>query len=106
MAIVGMVLSLSLLVGCGQKPAANATEAIEYAKQLDTAKQQSDYLVSQALALLNSKDYQEAAKTAQYVLSSVDTQSQPAKQVLEESKSRLASDAKAALGDSKEKIGL
>lgn len=102
------VIALAALLspGCGPKKAGNTTEAIERAKLLKSSQEQEQYLVSQAQSFLGSKDYQEASKTAQYVLSSIDTKSAGAKQVLEEAKRQLASDAQAAIGDAKKNLGL
>ena len=42
---------------------------------LKTPEEQANYLVSQAKAFMNSKEFAEATKTAQYVLSNVDSNS-------------------------------
>lgn len=110
-AIIGLSFLLGFpavfgLSGCGSKKAGNATEAIERAKLMHTPQEQSDYLLAQAHAFLSDKDYQEAAKTVQYVLSSVDASSTKAQQLLDETKRRLASDTQAAIGDAGKKMGL
>ena len=100
-AIAGLVV----LAGCS-KQATSSSEAIQHAKTLKTPEQQADYLVSQAQAFVNSEDHQEAIKTAQYVLSSVDAHSHAATDLLEEAKAKLAADAQAVIGDTKKLVGL
>jgi hypothetical protein len=105
--ILGIVaLPLLGLSGCGSRPAANATEAIQAARDLKTPEAQAEYLIAQAKTFLAAKDYQEAGKTAQYVLSSVDSQSEEAQQVLADAKLQVANDAQQAIGDAKQKLGL
>lgn len=87
---------LGALAGCS-KPAASSSEAIQHAQTLKTVEQQAEYLMSQAQAFVNSKDYQEAIKTSQYVLSSVDTRSQAATDLLAQAKAKLAADARAVI---------
>ncbi len=99
------IAGLGVLAGCSQQ-AASSSEAIQHAKTLKTPEQQADYLVSQAQAFVSSEDYQEAIKTAQYVLSSVDAHSQAATDLLEQAKAKLAADAQAVIGDTKKLVGL
>jgi len=94
---------LGVLAGCS-KQAASSSEAIQHAKTLKTPEQQANYLVSQTQAFVKSEDYQEAIKTAHYVLSSVDTHSHAATDLLEQANAKLAADAQAVLGD--KKVGL
>ncbi len=95
-----VMLSLVSVAGCG-KQAASSSEAIQHAKTLKTPERQADYLVSQAQAFVKSEDYQEAIKTAQYVVASVDARSQAAKGLLEQAQSKLAADAQAVVGHTK-----
>lgn len=99
------IAGLGVLAGCS-KQAASSSEAIEHAKTLKTPEQQADYLVSLAQAFVNSEDYQEAIKTAQYVLSSVDAHSQAATNLLEQAKAKLAADAQAVIDGTKNQVGL
>ena len=94
-----------LSAGCANR-ATSSSEAIQHAKTLRTAKQQADYLVAQAKEFLGVKDYQEAVKTTQYVLASIDVNSQPAKEVLEEAKQQLARDTQAVVRETEPHIGL
>jgi hypothetical protein len=100
------MVSLVLAAGCGKPAASSSSEAIQHARTLKTPEQQADYLVSRAQAFMNSKDYQEAVKTAQYVLASIDVNSQAAKELLEQAKTRLAADTKSVVDDTKKRLGL
>ena len=102
-------LALALIAvgtGCNRPNAGNATEAIQQARSLKTPQAQADYLLGQARLFLEAKDYQEATKTAQYVLSSVDSQSKEAEKILAAAKMQVANDAQQAIGDTKHKLGL
>ena len=90
-------IAASLFTGCAGR-ATSSSEAIQHAKALHTHQQQADYLVTQAKAFLAVKDYQEAVKTVQYVLASVDDHSEPARQVLEQANRQLARDTQVAVG--------
>lgn len=104
MAVVGLITGSAIIAGCGQK-AASASEAIQQAKTRKTSQEQADYLVSQARMFLNSKEYQEAVKSAQYVLSNIDANSPAAKDLLEQAKTKLASAAQGAVKDLKKQFG-
>jgi len=95
------IASLVIAAGCGKQAAASSSEAIQQARTLKTPGQQADYLVSQAQGFVKSEDYQEAIKTAQYVLSSVEPKSQAANDVLEQAKDHLAADVRAVVLDTK-----
>jgi hypothetical protein len=104
--VVLSVLAMVSLVAAGcAKRAASSSEAIEHAKTLTVPQEQVNYLVGQAQAFLSSKNYQEAIKTAQYVLSNVDANAQAAKDVLEKATQQLKRDAEQAAGDVKKKLG-
>jgi len=103
---IGMLLVIAALAGSAildgcTRQAASSSEAIEYAKTLRSAEQQSSYLVSQAQVFIDSQDYQEAIQTAQYVLSSVDPRSQSAMDLMGQAKAKLAADAQAVIGGTK-----
>jgi hypothetical protein len=104
LAVIAMA-GLGVLAGCS-KQAASSSEAIQHAKTLKTLEQQADYLVSRAQAFVNSEDYQEAIKTAQYVLSSVDAHSRAAADLLGQARAKLAADAQAVVDDAKKPAGL
>ena len=104
MAIVGLITGSAMVTGCAQK-AASSSEAIQHAKTLKTPQEQANYLISQAKAFLNSKQYQEAVKIAQHVLSNVDNNSQAAQDILAQAKTRLASAAQGAVQDLKKQFG-
>ncbi len=105
LAAIAITGFLGVLAGCS-KQAASSSEAIQHAKTLKTSEQQADYLVSQTRTFVNSENYQEAIKTAQYVLLSVDTHSHAATDLLEQAKAKLAADAQAVIGDRKKPVGL
>ena len=104
MTVVGLIATSAMLTGCAQK-AASSSDAIQHAKALKTPQEQANYLVSQAKAFLSSKEYQEAIKIAQHVLSNIDSNSQAAQDILERAKTQLASAAQGAVKDLKKQFG-
>ena len=102
---IALVMSSGLLLsGCAQQKAASSKEAIEAAKAIEAVEQKAAYLLNQARAFYNSKEFQEAVNTAQYILSYVDKNSQAARDLLEKAKAALASAAKTAAEDVKKKL--
>ena len=92
------------LMGCAQK-AASSSEAIELAKAKETVEQKVNYLVGQANAFVNSKEFDEAIKTAQYILSNLDKDSTAAQGIIEKAKEEMKKAAQAAVDDVKSKLG-
>ncbi len=93
------------LMGCTQK-AASSSEAIKQAETKQTVDEKVDYLVGQANAFINSQEFNEAIKTAQYILSNLDKDSEKAKSIIEKAKMELEATAKKAAGDMANKLGL
>lgn len=105
--ILIMVLSLVfglILTGCGAKKAESSREAISTAKTMETSEEKISYLVGQAKAFYNSKEFQGAVDIAQYLLRYVDKDSQAAKDLLQKAKDALTAQAKSAVEDAKKKI--
>ena len=102
---IALVAGSLMIVGCGQK-ATSSSEAIQHAQTLQTPQEQANYLISQAQAFLNSKHYQEATATAQYILANVDKNSQQAKELLQRAAQQAATGAQAAVKDAKKQLGL
>jgi len=102
------VFSLGV-IGCAEKRASSGKEAIEAAKSMETTEQKVSYLIGQAKAFYNSKEFQGAVDIAQYVLRYVDKDSLEAKDLLEKAKEALAAKAREVVGsatrDVKKKIG-
>jgi hypothetical protein len=98
-------IALSLIAGCAQK-AASSKDAIETSKTMQTIQQKADYLVGQANAFYNSKDFQQAIDIAQYVLANVDKDSVKAKDLIEKAKAELAKLGQQKLDEMKSKIGI
>ncbi|MFA4991252.1 MAG: tetratricopeptide repeat protein [Candidatus Omnitrophota bacterium] len=90
--------------GCGVKKSGSANEAIQYAQALKTVEEKADYLIGQARAFYNSKEFQQAIQAAQYVLSNLDKNSQPAKDLIEKAKAQLQAAAQKAAGDATNKL--
>ena len=70
-----IVLSLVLavgLTGCGVRKAASAQEAINRSKSIKTVDEKKDYLMKQAQAFFNVKDFKTSIDIAQYILRKVD----------------------------------
>lgn len=90
-------------VGC-TKVASSANEAIQNAQALPTIKEKADYLVKQAEAFYNSKEFKQAIDVAQYVLSNLDKNSQPAQSLIEKAKAQLQAAAQKAITDASNKL--
>ncbi len=91
------------LTGCVQK-AASSSEAIETAKAMETPEAKTNYLMQQARAFYNSKDFQEAINIAQHVLNYLDKDSQEAKDLIEKAKQKLSELAQQKTNELKSKI--
>ena len=83
------------LMGCAQQPkSANSGEAIKNADQLSTVQEKVNYLESEAKAFISQKRYDDALKTANYVLSKFQADAKEAQQIVERAKSELEALAK------------
>ncbi len=103
LAAVAIGVSLTV-IGCGPQKAASSKEAIDASKAMQTVQAKTDYLVQQAKAFYNSKDFQQAVDVAQYVLAYVDKDSQEAKTLLDKAKEQLAEMAKKQMDTLKSKM--
>ena len=99
--LAGCLVVALTLAGCGEKKVASSNEAIQTAKSMETAQEKVDYLIGQAKAFYNSKEFQGAVDIAQYILRYVDKDSQAAKDLLEKAKNQLTAAAKGAVEDVK-----
>jgi len=101
--MIALILITSLsIVGCGPKKEESSKAAIEVAKTMETLEEKANYLVGQAKAFYNSKQFQDSIDAAKYVLRYLDKESQAAKDLLEKAKEALAAkaqDAKKAILD-------
>ena len=101
--VLGIFVSLTA-AGCAQK-AANSQQAVQQSQQYQTVDEKVKYLVSQANQFLNSKEFNEAVSTAQYILSNLDKNSQEAKSILETAKAQLQQAAQGAVKDVSSALG-
>lgn len=101
--VICFACGMFLGTGCTKK-AATASEAIQNSQTLKTVEEKADYLMKQAEAFYNSKEFQQAIQTAQYVLSNLDKNSQPAKDLIEKAKAQLQAAAQKAMGDVSNKL--
>jgi len=90
-------------MGCTRK-AASSAEAIRQSETMQTAGQKADYLIGQANAFLSSRDYSEAIKTAQYVLSNLDQNSKEAKAILDKARNKLSEQVNSMMEDVKKSM--
>ena len=90
--------------GCGQR-AQNSSEAIELSKAKATVEAQAQFLVGQANSFVNSENFDEAIKTAKYILSKLDAQSPEAQSIIEKAKTEIKKLADAKLAEAKDKLG-
>ena len=93
------------LTGCAPQKAESPKVAITAAKAMETTQEQINYLMGQAKAFYNSKEFQGTVDIAQYVLRYLDKDSQAAKALLDKAKDALTAAAKGAAGDVKKKLG-
>ena len=105
--LLGVVVCLGfavlLNVGCTKK-AASVSEAIQNSQALKTVEEKANYLVKQAEAFYNSKEFKQAIESAQYVLNNLDKNSVAAKDLIAKAKAQLASAVQKAAGDVKTKL--
>jgi hypothetical protein len=101
--IVCFGLGLFLSAGCAKK-SSSSSEAIQNSESFKTVQEKVNYLIGQAKAFYNSKEYQKAVETAQYVLNKLDNTSQAAKDLIEKAKSQFQAAAGKAAGDVQNKL--
>ncbi len=97
-----MVLVFTLVVaGCSGKKAESSKAAISEAKTMQTTEEKVNYLVSQAKSFYNSKKFQDSIDIAQYVLRTLDKDSQAAKDLLQKAKDALKAQVQKVMEDAK-----
>ena len=97
--LIGLAVS-----GCGAKKEASSGAAIDYAKTLETTQQQVDYLVGQAKAFYNSKEFQGAVDIAQYILAYLDADNAQAEDLLNKAKEQLQAAAQGVMDEAQKGI--
>jgi hypothetical protein len=105
--LLGIFVCLSfgmfLSAGCAQK-SGSASEAIQNLQALKTVQEKVNYMITQAQAFYNSKQYQETINAAQYILNKLDSNSQVAKNMIEKAKTQLQAAAQKTVGDMSNKL--
>ncbi len=105
-AVMVLVMCGSIaLIGCGAKKEVSSQKAVEQSKILQTVEQKINYLSGQTKAFINSKEYDQAVTTANYILRNLDANSVEAKNLLEKAKTAIAAKAKSAASDAKKRLG-
>ncbi len=94
-----------ILSGCGQKKAASSEEAISNARAMETTQEKVDYLIKQAKAFHDSEQYKDAVKSAQYVLSNLEKDSEEAREILAKAQKELGSAMEGVMKDVKKGLG-
>jgi uncharacterized lipoprotein YehR (DUF1307 family) len=97
---LGLVCVLALS-GCGTKKSASGKEAIKTANSMETLEQKTSYLIKQAKAFYNAREFQEAVNIAQHILTYLDKDSQAARDLLDKARNQLAAAVKGAAEDAK-----
>ncbi len=100
---IGLIIGLVAL-GCGQRVQSSA-EAIDLAKAKATVEEQAKFLVQQANSFINGDQFDEAIKTARYVLSNLDSNSTAAQDIIAKAEAELKKIAQAKLDEAKSKLG-
>jgi len=102
--IVALCSGIMICAGCSSKPLGSVSEAIQNSQTFKTVQEKADYMVKQAEIFYNSKDFQKAIDTAQYVLNNIDRESEPAKALIEKAKAQLQAAAQKAATDATNKL--
>jgi hypothetical protein len=103
--IVVFCLIMGLITfGCAQR-AKDSREAIELSKAKTSVEAQAQYLVQQANSFINSDQFDEAIKTAKYILSELDSNSQAAENIIEKAQAEMKQMAEQKLQEVKGKLG-
>lgn len=106
LALTGFLVASIGMMGCAQKPKSETgQQAIEASKSLATVQEKAQYLVQEAKAFYDSKKFQDAVTSAQYVLSYLDKNSQGAQSLLEKAKAELEAKVKGAVADAQKNLG-
>jgi hypothetical protein len=90
-----------MIAGCGAKKADSSSQAINEAKAMQTTQEKVDYLVGQAKAFYNSKEFQGSIDIAQYILRYLDKDSQAAKDLIQKAKDQLTAQAQSMVDEAK-----
>jgi len=90
--------------GCGPAKESTGTKALQKSETINTIDQKVDYLVAQAKAFYNSKEFNDAIAVAQHVITNLDANSQEAKKLLADSKAKLSEMIKTTADDMKKKF--
>jgi len=98
--VLGLCLGL-VLAGCGRKKAASSDEAITNANAMETTQEKVDYLIKQAEAFYDSKQYTDAVESAKYILRNLEEDSEQAKEILAKAQKELGSVVGDAMKDLK-----
>ena len=101
LSVAGLCLGL-ILAGCGQKKAASSEEAIANATAMETTQDKVDYLIDQAGAFYDSKQYEDAVESAKYILRNLEKDSEEAKEMLAKAQRELGSVVQDAMKNLKE----
>ncbi|MFC1514794.1 hypothetical protein ACFL5X_02725 [Candidatus Omnitrophota bacterium] len=101
--ILGLCVSFFSLA-CGPKKEGSSAEAISVAKTMETAQEQTDYLIGQAKAFYSSQQFQDAVETAQYVLRYLDSDSAAAKDLIEKAKEAITQQAQNAIKEATDRL--
>jgi hypothetical protein len=103
--ITGLLCASLALVGCGAPKEASSSLAIQKSEAMAGVQQKVDYLAAQAKAFINSKQYDQAVSTAQYIISNLDSNSQEARSLINKAKEELAVQARVKIDEAKKKFG-
>lgn len=84
-----LIVPVFLACGCAGK-ASSGNDAILQSQQMKSVRHKYDYLIGQARIFMGRQQYADAVKTARYILSSIDSTSEKAKDVLFKSQEQMA----------------
>jgi len=93
-----------LVAGCGGPQTESSQAAIQKAQTMATIQEKTTFLVNEAQAFYNSKQFQSAVDVAQYVLRYLDKDSTAAKDLLQKAQEALTAQLQQAGAEAKKTI--
>ena len=102
LSLVSSLIFTLTVFGCSQQQSTtSSSQAIEKSQALSSTQEKVNYLIQQANAFINSKNFEEAISTAKYVLANLDQNSSQAKSILQRAQEELKKLAEQKLGEVK-----
>jgi len=82
----------------------SSSQAIEKSKTFASMQEKTNYLIGQAKAFYNAKEYRQAIGISEYVISNLDRNSMDAKNIIDKARQELESEVKRKADEMKKMI--